>query len=58
MLAYLAGFAAIQSALILGGVLGLEKLAAYSERARLLATRVSGVAALMTGGLFLAMSLT
>jgi len=58
MLAYLAGFAAIQSALILGGVLGLGRLAAYSERARLLATRVSGVAALMTGGLFLAMSLT
>ena len=58
LVAYLIGFAAIQYALIVGGVLGFEKLAAYSEKARLVAARVSGIAALATGGLFLALSLT
>ena len=58
LVAYLIGFAAIQYALIVGGVLGLEKLAAHSEKARLVAARVSGIAALATGGLFLALSLT
>lgn len=58
LVAYLIGFAAIQYALIVGGVLGLEKLAAYSEKARLVAARVSSIAALATGGLFLALSLT
>lgn len=58
LLAYLFGFAAIQYALIVGGVLGLEKLAARSEKAGLIAARLSSAAALMTGGLFLALSLT
>lgn len=58
LVAYLIGFAAIQYVLIVGGVLGLEKLAEHSEKARLVAARVSGIAALATGGLFLALSLT
>lgn len=58
LVAYLIGFAVIQYALIVGGVLGLEKLAAHSERARLVAARISSIAALATGGLFLALSLT
>ncbi|MGD8999106.1 MAG: HupE/UreJ family protein [Granulosicoccaceae bacterium] len=58
LLAYLVGFAAIQYALIAGGVLGLEKLAARSEKARSIAARFSSVAALLTGGLFLALSFT
>ncbi|MDP1644473.1 MAG: HupE/UreJ family protein [Thiobacillus sp.] len=57
LLAYLAGFAAIQYALIVGGVLGLEKLASRSERARLIAARVGSTAALLTGGLFVALSI-
>ena len=58
LLAYLIGFAVIQYALIVGGVLGLEKLAAHSEKARLVAARIGSSAALLTGGLFLALSLT
>lgn len=55
LLAYLAGFAAIQYALIIGGVLGLAKLASQSEKARLIATRISSAAALLTGVAFLAL---
>lgn len=57
LLAYLAGFAAIQYALIVGGVLGLEKLASRSAQARLIAARVGSGVALLTGGLFVALSL-
>ncbi len=55
LLAYLAGLAAIQYLMIAGGVLALEKLASKSEKARLLAARVGGIAATLTGGIFLAM---
>lgn len=55
LLAYLAGFAFIQYALIAGGIIGLDKLASKSEATRLLVARVSGLAALLTGGAFLAM---
>jgi len=55
---YLIGFAAIQYMIIAGGTIGLEKLANYSETMRNIATRITGVAALLTGGLFLAMSLS
>jgi len=54
LLAYLGGFAAIQYALIVGGVISLDKLASRSE----LLVRVGSTAALFTGGLFLALSLT
>lgn len=57
LLAYLAGFAAIQYAIIVGGVLGLDKLAAHSEKTRMIGTRFSSAIALLTGGLFLALSL-
>jgi urease accessory protein len=57
LLAYLAGFAAIQYGLIVGGVLGLAKLASHSEQARMLAARVGSAVALLTGGLFLALSI-
>lgn len=55
LLAYLAGFAAIQYALIIVGTLGLDKLANRSEKAGLTATRIGGAAALLTGGIFLAL---
>lgn len=58
LLAYLVGFAAIQYALIVGGVMGLEKLAERSEKARALAARIGSVGATLTGGVFLALSLT
>jgi urease accessory protein len=54
---YLAGFAAIQYALIIAGVLGLEKLAGHSEKVRLIASRFSSSAVLLLGGLFFALSL-
>lgn len=57
LLAYLIGFALIQYALIAAGVLAMEKLATRSENARLIAARVGSFAALLTGGLFLALSL-
>lgn len=57
LLAYLAGFAIIQYAVIAGGVFGLEKLAAHSEKARAIAARIGSVAALLTGGLFFIQSL-
>ncbi|MFO8024818.1 HupE/UreJ family protein [Thiohalophilus sp.] len=57
LLAYLAGFAIIQYALIAGGVFGLEKLAAHSEKARAVAARIGSMAALLTGGLFFVQSL-
>lgn len=55
LLAYLAGFAVIQYALIAGGVIGLDKLASKSEAARVLVARVGSLAALLTGGAFLAL---
>lgn len=58
LLAYLVGFAGIQYALIVGGVLGLDKLAARSESVRGMVARIGGVAASLTGALFLALSLT
>lgn len=57
LLAYLTGFAAVQYALIIGGVLGLERLAKHSEKARSIAARISSATALLTGGLFIALSL-
>ena len=51
------GFAAIQYAVIVGGVMGLDRIAARSERMRGLAARISSVGALLTGGVFLALSL-
>lgn len=57
LLAYLLGLSVIQYALIGAGIFGLVKLADYSERARALTTRVGGAAALLTGSLFLALSL-
>lgn len=57
LLAYLAGFAAIQYALIIGGVLALGKLAARSEKALMLTARIGSVAALLTGGAFLTMGI-
>lgn len=57
LVAYLIGFSLIQYALIVGGVLGLDRLATRSESARLLATRIGGAAASLTGMLFLATSL-
>jgi len=56
LLAYLAGFAAIQYGIIAGGVLALDKLAAHSESSRALASSVGSLAALLTGGLFFALS--
>lgn len=53
LLAYLAGFAAIQYALIIAGVLGLGKLASRSEQASLIAARIGSTAAMLTGGVFL-----
>lgn len=58
LVAYLIGFATIQYVLIVGGALGFGKLAAYSERARLVAARVTGLAAFATGALFLVLRLT
>lgn len=55
LLAYLAGFAAIQYALIIVGTLGLDKLANRSEKTGLIATRIGGATALLTGGVFLAL---
>lgn len=57
LVSYLVGFAAIQYLIIAGGALGLEKATQHSETMRSLATRVSGIAAFLTGGFFLAMSL-
>lgn len=58
LLAYLLGLSVVQYALIGAGIFGLAKLAGYSERARALTTRAGGAAAFLTGGLFLAMSLS
>lgn len=57
LIAYLVGFAAIQYALIVGGVFGLDKLAARSESVRMMVARIGGVAASLTGVAFLATSL-
>lgn len=58
LLAYLVGFAAIQYGLIVGGVLGIEKIAARSETMLALVARIGSAGALLTGGLFLALSLS
>jgi len=55
LLAYLIGLAAIQYAVIVGGILALAKLASKSEKAGQLAARVGGIVTLLTGGVFLAM---
>jgi len=57
LMAYLIGFSAIQYAIIVGGVVGMEKIASRSEKVRSIAARVSSIAAFLTGGLFLALSL-
>lgn len=55
LLAYLAGLSVLQYALIVGGVLGLDKLASKSGKARLAAARVGSAAAVLTGGVFFAL---
>ncbi len=57
LVAYLIGFAAIQYALIVGGILGLDRLARKSESAHALVARFGGVLTLLAGGLFLALRL-
>jgi urease accessory protein len=57
ILAYLVGLSVIQYAVVVGGVLGLEKLAARSENVRGLVTRLGSIAASLTGGVFLLQSL-
>lgn len=57
LVAYLAGLAAIQYALMVGGVIVLDRLATRSEKLRSLAVRFSSVIALLTGGIFFAVSL-
>ncbi|MDT8405106.1 HupE/UreJ family protein [Sulfuriflexus sp.] len=56
LLAYLIGYAGIQYTLIIGGVIGMEKLTAHSEHARNIAVRFSSAVAFLTGGLFVALS--
>lgn len=58
LLAYLVGFAMIQYAIIVGGVIAIDKLAARSERLQRLAARLGSGIALLSGGAFLALSLT
>lgn len=58
LLAYLAGFAIVQYALIVGGIIGLERLSTRSDSARTVMTRAGTAIALATGGFFLALSLT
>jgi urease accessory protein len=57
ILAYLVGLSVIQYAVVVGGVLGMEKLAARSEKARGLVARMGSMAAALTGGVFLLQSL-
>jgi urease accessory protein len=57
LLSYLAGFAAIQYAVIAGGIKALDSMARRSERMQALAARFGGLFATATGGLFLAMNL-
>lgn len=56
--AYLVGFSLIQYALVAGVILGMNRLAARSERLQTLATRSAGMATAATGALFLAMNLS
>lgn len=58
LMSYLFGFAFIQYAIIVGGVIGLERLTSRSEKLRTIMARTGSVLALLTGGLFLAQSLT
>ncbi len=58
LLAYLIGFAAIQYAIIVGGVMGMEKIARHSTVVQSITARSSGLAALLVGGLFLVQSIT
>ncbi|MGD2117529.1 MAG: HupE/UreJ family protein [Chromatiales bacterium] len=55
--AYLIGFSLIQYALVIGITLGMEKIAARSERVQLLATRGAAALATVTGAVFLAMNM-
>jgi len=57
LLAYLTGLAIIQYGLIIGGILLLDKIVAQSPRAALIAARVGGMAAVLSGGVFLALGL-
>lgn len=57
LLAYLIGLVVIQYALIVGGILGLDKFVIQSGRAHLIVARLSGAAAMLTGGVFLALGL-
>lgn len=57
LLSYLVGFAAIQYAVIVGGVKAMDVIAARSSRVQTLATRGGGMFATAAGGLFLAMNL-
>jgi len=52
LLAYLAGFAAIQYALIIAGMFVMEKITRKSEAKGILLARISSVMALITGGVF------
>lgn len=58
LLAYLAGLATIQYALMTGGVFLMDKIASRSEKLRTIAVRFSSALALLTGGFFLALSIT
>lgn len=55
LLAYLTGLVVIQYALIVGGMLALDKFINQSGRAHLIVARLSGTVALLTGGMFLAL---
>jgi len=56
LLAYLAGFSSIQYALVVGGILGMDKLAGRSGKTRMVVARLGGVVTMLTGGAFLALS--
>lgn len=57
LLAYLVGFSLIQYAIILGGIRGLELIARYSHAMQLLTSRLASGIALLSGGVFLTLSL-
>lgn len=57
LLAYLIGFAVIQYAVIIGGILGVDRLARKSEKAQALVARFGGILTLLAGGIFLALRL-
>lgn len=53
LMAYLIGLAAVQYALIVGGALGMQQIARYSESLRTRVTKVGSGAAVLTGAVFL-----